>query len=117
MPLLVENVALNGLQDRLQVHPVAAGASSGTAKFDAGPVDQTGWGGLTHETTSSIVEVPVTRLDDALAEIGEISVLKIDVEGADAWVLEGAEQLLRERRVEHVFFERQPSSHARARNR
>jgi hypothetical protein len=52
--------------------------------------------------------VEVTTLDEAIfaaAPDPKVDVLKIDAEGADAWVLEGAERLLRERRVHHVFFE------------
>jgi hypothetical protein len=33
-------------------------------------------------------------------------VLKIDTEGADTWVLFGAERLLRLQRIEHIFYER-----------
>ena len=31
--------------------------------------------------------------------------LKIDTEGADTWVLQGAYQLLKEKRIKHIFFE------------
>jgi len=34
-----------------------------------------------------------------------IDVLKIDTEGADTWVLQGAYQLLKEKRIKHIFFE------------
>ncbi|OGU03640.1 MAG: hypothetical protein A2085_00720 [Gemmatimonadetes bacterium GWC2_71_10] len=48
------------------------------------------------------------RLDDLAAQehLAHIDVLKVDVEGADTWVLQGAERLLAERRITHVFFER-----------
>jgi Methyltransferase FkbM domain len=32
-------------------------------------------------------------------------VLKIDVEGADTWVLQGAQNLLKRRRVRRIYFE------------
>ncbi|MDB5138669.1 MAG: hypothetical protein JWR12_585 [Mucilaginibacter sp.] len=31
--------------------------------------------------------------------------MKIDTEGADTWVLYGAERLLKERRIKHIYFE------------
>ena len=44
-------------------------------------------------------------MDDVMPADVLIDVLKIDTEGADAWVLDGAEQLLMSHRVRHVFFE------------
>ena len=46
----------------------------------------------------------MVRLDEELPDI-DIDVLKIDVEGADTWVLFGCEQLLREKRIRTIFFE------------
>ena len=44
-------------------------------------------------------------MDQLLPEKCQIEVLKIDTEGADSWVLRGAEGLLRARCVQHIFFE------------
>jgi len=72
--------------------------------FDVGPADQFGWGGVTLDTKPDAVSVPIVRLDDALN--GEsISLLKIDIEGADYWALLGAERLLRSGTVRHVWWE------------
>jgi FkbM family methyltransferase len=103
--LLTHNIETNHVSDRVEVRAEAAGPECGAAQFDVGPEEQTGWGGIVHEATSSTVEVPMRRLDAALANEARIAVLKIDVEGADALVLEGAEQLLREKRIAHIFFE------------
>ncbi len=51
------------------------------------------------------ITVPVVTLDDQLKDMPFIEVLKIDTEGADTWVLEGATSLLRQKRIRHVFFE------------
>ncbi len=53
--------------------------------------------------------VPVVTLDEELKEIPFIDVLKIDTEGADTWVLEGAQELLRQKRIGNVFFEENKS--------
>jgi hypothetical protein len=55
------------------------------------------------------INVPVVTLDQFWAEssysTSTIDVLKIDTEGADTWVLQGAYQLLKEKRIKHIFFE------------
>ena len=106
--LLQNNVAQNGLADRIQCVPKAAGQKKGVAHFDVGPVEQSGWGGITNEASSANIEVPLVRLDEELPD-AEIDVLKIDVDGADTWVLYGCEQLLKKRKIHRIFFEENPS--------
>jgi len=102
--LLQNNIDRNNLTDQVTVIPKAAGHHQGTIKFDVGPSEQTGWGGITSTTSATTMEVPMVRLDEELPDI-EIDVLKIDVEGADTWVLFGCEKLLREKRIRTIFFE------------
>jgi len=99
------NLARNGCAGRVQVLASAAGREAGRLPFDLGPEDQTGWGGFAAAAGTATHDVDVVRLDRALA--GEaVAFLKIDVEGADALVLEGAEGLLGERGVRFAAFER-----------
>jgi FkbM family methyltransferase len=90
---LHQNLALNGC-DNVVVVEEAAGARTGTARF-ASRADrhQTGWGGFAE---TGDVEVPIRTLDEILAEHGVTSVdfLKVDVEGGEPDVLEGATRLL-----------------------
>lgn len=106
---LRNNETRNGVDDRVSIQTRAAGNTDGVMRFDVGPGAQTGWGHLTHG--SSGVEVQVVRLDTYCGNQGIdwIDVLKIDVEGADTWVLEGAQRLLEEQRVGIVFFEEDPA--------
>lgn len=92
--LLRRNVMQNGLQSRVHGFPVAAGKETGIAYFDEGPPEQTGWGGLTKDSSYAAAPVLVVRLDE-LFKGERVDVLKVDVEGADTWVLYGCENLLR----------------------
>jgi hypothetical protein len=47
----------------------------------------------------------VVRIDAAAEYPRDIDLLKVDIEGADAWALVGCERLLRERRVREIWFE------------
>jgi FkbM family methyltransferase len=103
--LLQHNTEINQFADRIDIRPDAVGKENGEMEFDIGPADQTGWGGLSLEPTERSHRVPVVRLDDALRDVEQISLLKIDIEGADTWALIGAARLFRERRIKHVWWE------------
>ncbi len=51
------------------------------------------------------VEIQLTTLDDFSHQSGEIGLIKIDVEGHEWAVLEGAAQILRQKRVRDIIFE------------
>lgn len=98
------NVKRNSLTDQVTLVPKAAGKEQGTVKFDVGSFAQTGWGGIAHSKSTTSIEVPLTRLDHEIVN-QTIDVLKVDVEGADTWVLIGCEGLLKENRIRQIFFE------------
>lgn len=102
--LIEHNINQNGLADRITLVPKAAGHKAGTVHFNTGPIDQTGWGGISNDTSTDTVEVPLVRLDEELPD-SMIDVLKIDVEGADTWVLYGCEKLLKKKQIRKIFFE------------
>jgi FkbM family methyltransferase len=107
---LTNNVNKNGLAERVTINPIAVGKSKGTLQFNlGGQSDQTGWGGLTIDDDNKNITVNVDTLDNYMDGNNEtINVLKIDTEGADTWVLYGAEKLLKEKRIQHIFFECNP---------
>lgn len=105
LPKLRDNLALNHLSERIDLRELAVSNAVGVLSFDMGPPDQTGWGGISKSSDGdSVVQVASTRLDE-IVEAPEIALLKIDCEGADALVLEGAEALLSAGRIKHVVFE------------
>ncbi len=106
---LRENVALNGVRDRVEVLGAAVGATDGTAQFAAGR-------GLESRITTSVgagEPVELMCLDSVFAD-RRVDVVKIDVEGFEAEVIKGATGLLRDpqRRPRRIYIEVHPSARA-----
>ena len=102
--LIKNNIARNQLGQRIALVPKAAGNRDGQISFEVGPDDQTGWGGVSNAPAGTSLMVPVVRLDAELS-CEAIDVLKIDVEGADTWVLQGCEKLLMKKQIRRIYFE------------
>jgi FkbM family methyltransferase len=112
LELLRENVRLGDIEDRCQVLPVALGASdgeenlqiddvtSGTAVLDSISGGQASQGRQHHGLKPAIERVRVRKLDTLMREgsLPTPAVMKIDTEGAEAIVLEGAIETLRAHR-------------------
>jgi FkbM family methyltransferase len=91
---LCANIALNSL---LHVHayPQAAGNASGRAVLPV--LDYTkldNFGGVELQNQGQGATVPVVRLDDVLIGLPNVRLLKLDVEGWEQSVLEGAQNLI-----------------------
>ena len=101
LPILRQNLGARG-----EVRPVALGARRHLAALI--PPDpsahNTGLGRLGSGTDEGTVPVQVETLDAEL-DGRSVAVLKIDVEGAEQAVLDGAAQSLRDRRLRHIIFE------------
>ena len=90
---LVDNAATN-----VVAHNVAVGAETGEVKFTNRHSDD-----MNGVSTTGDLVVPVKRLDDLLADVNKISLLKIDVEGYELFVVKGARETLA--RTDCVYFE------------
>lgn len=101
---LRHNVVLNGFQNRIEICDWAAADEEGYVSFDAGPLEETGWGGICKEAGPNTVTVRCRRVDEVFAD-QRFAAMKVDCEGADALVLRGAVGLLKARAVSHVFYE------------
>ncbi len=90
-----------GVRDRLQIEPMAVGAQTGTAHFTTASVSD-GNSLVQTPSRSDSIEVPVTTLDEYCLrnrfELHPYDLIKIDVEGADLSVLQGAAQVIRKYR-------------------
>jgi FkbM family methyltransferase len=95
---LYRNIQLNSWEDRAEVFPLALSNHSGllTLYGASGPSASLlrNWAGYSSRRTQT---VPVARLDDVLAGRypGSRLLIKIDVEGAEYGVIQGAEATLR----------------------
>ncbi len=101
------NLQLNSIDPQVDLHEMAVGKETGILPFTLGSHEQSGWGGLLAQSQDNAIEMPVVSLDDFFLKDDYecIDVLKIDTEGADIWVLQGAEKLLHSHKINHVFFE------------
>lgn len=100
--VLAANVARNAAEDRVRVEPVALGAHEGRAKTRG--VNTTGlahdpdagwetWGYIHKLDQADDGNIPVRTLDSY--ELEDVGLVKIDVEGMEADVLEGAIDTIR----------------------
>jgi FkbM family methyltransferase len=89
---LSANIALNGLQDVIEAHPVALSDREGRARMWSRP-DNSGASAVLDEGT---IEVPVTTLDGFSrgAGLDRLDLIKIDVEGHEESVLRGASDVI-----------------------
>lgn len=113
---LRRSLVMNWLHDRVVVTHSAVGARTGEVELQCSPLF-TGGGniGLGADTafrcTADLVgglqttRVPQCRLDDLFPFVQELKICKIDVEGFEHAVLEGAERLLGERAFHYLMLE------------
>jgi FkbM family methyltransferase len=90
---LLDNVRLNNLMSRVDCRNVAAGDAEGTAAFTA-DLDALNHAVAQGESSQHVVNVPVTTLDTMLGATRP-TLIKIDVEGFETRVIDGAQQTLR----------------------
>lgn len=88
--LITDNLSLNYLSGRSAVHVAAVARETGHGHLRAGGA-LTGTGAL---DADGEVEVRIDSLDQALRHDMPIHLLKVDVEGGEAEVLDGAQELL-----------------------
>lgn len=107
--ILRNHVAMNGLHNVTVVEQALA-ARSGEEVVAHLPLDHVGQATLLAETLHGAktreVRVTTTTLDALTQDIERIDLMKIDLEGAEAMALEGAQKMLQ--RTRRVIFEARP---------
>lgn len=92
----------------IQVHPIALSNATGTVRFFEGTdqVHNCGLGSLSgNPDQQRSFEVQTRTLDAFLADSRPVSLAKLDVEGGELSVLEGARESLRQHRIRNLLFE------------
>lgn len=94
---LREQMRINNLDHIVQVEEIALSNEDGLVEFsDDGPSDMLGIASIDDQVSARTIMVPAARLDSLIERLGPPAAMKIDVEGADMWVLEGATAVLAE---------------------
>ena len=98
--LLRQNVVLNQLDERVELHNVGVGLEEGTLRF-TDSLDT-----VNHVATSSEeggIEVPIRRVDDLIQQIPML--MKVDVEGFESRVLAGSQTVLKNPKLKAIIIE------------
>jgi FkbM family methyltransferase len=99
---LLDNIAINRLQNNVITFNVALGSSKGTIDFTSS-LDTTNH--VANENEVDTISVPVETLDDALENQQCPSLLKIDVEGFETEVLIGGNEILKNKELKAIIIE------------
>jgi FkbM family methyltransferase len=110
LELLKKNIQINHLQN-VAIHPCAVGASEGSAMLGLYKPSNRGRHSILNTNAKLQIKIPVRALDDLTRESGENikswSLVKIDVEGYEGFVIEGARESLP--RIETLVMEFSPA--------
>ena len=106
--LLLQNIFLNQVNEKVKVLKVAVGGQKGIAKFPAQSLDVNPasfslyW---TKNTWAEYENVPLLTLSDVLriCDIGRVDIVKMDIEGAEVDALEAANMFLEKYRPKLVI--------------
>jgi FkbM family methyltransferase len=106
-PYLQENVRLNNLSNVKAVQCAVSHEEGAQSPFYQAPADHFGMGSLAPQFYAEPVLVATRTLDWLLAEngVGRADVIKVDVEGFEHGVFQGAERLLRGENPPVIIFE------------
>lgn len=108
VPLIAENISINQFQDRITIHDMAISNQEGSIDFVL-----TGESEVNHIATTQLLpgqtvkKVSTITLDTFAQKnnINQIDFLKVDVEGAELLVFQGAKKLLETGKIKIIVFE------------
>lgn len=111
---LAENVRENGFEYVITL-PYAAAGEAGIVRFRGYDEAQSNWGTSRIESTAALptdLAVEARPVDEILADprVGEIDLMKMDIEGAEGFAMRGLSKTLGARRVRRVILELHPEA-------
>lgn len=110
--VIQRNRDLNGLGETLTHIPIGIGATEGNANLELASSVNTGASGMKRYWVigSGSQEMPVHTLDSVIEanQIGRIRLMKVDCEGGEVGVIDGATRLLGSGLLEHLLVEYHP---------
>ena len=92
--IIKKNVAINSMENLIEVHQVALGAKEGTVYLNESVADDT-----TNYVSTTGTAVPAATLDSFTDNYEFIDILKIDAEGSELEILNGAIKTLSKTKV------------------
>src|ERR1051325_3823426 len=106
-PVLRMNVERNHLTNVVVVECAASTGDTSYVQFYEAPLDHFGMGSSAPQFGVSPIEVKAQSLDQIVAAnaVSQVDVIKVDVEGYEAHVFQGAENLLHFRHRPRIVFE------------
>ena len=105
--ILSKNILENGLSNILTLHCAASNGGTDHVDFYEAPLDHFGMGYSAPQNDALPIRVPARSLDKILSEhgISRVTAIKVDVEGYEAHVFEGAKKTLTQGVRPRIIFE------------
>lgn len=105
---LRKNIKLNALEKIIEVEEWAVADRKGKVSFAISPDENSGWGHIREdERFGETISVATNTLDNFFEErkIHSADVMKVDIEGAEDKLIEGAQKILAEKRIRYIYME------------
>lgn len=104
--VLSQNIAVNGYNRKVRVYPVVASDKNGNIDFvdnDRSEISHINFS----KTSKSSIKVKTVKIDDVISDesIKSVKIIKIDVEGAELFVLKGMKESLSKGIIKQMLIE------------
>jgi FkbM family methyltransferase len=98
---------LNYFEPIIEVSEYAVSDKISKVTFSLSPEENSGWGHIGEDERFEKIVVDTYTLDKFFEDKGleKVDLMKVDVEGAEDMLIEGAQRVLSEQRIRHIFME------------